>query len=1321
MISTLPFIVLVILWFYLMRQAQGGMGGGGRIFSFGRSKARLLKQEDAQHRVTFADVAGVDEAKDELKEVVEFLSNPKKFTRLGARIPKGVLLVGPPGTGKTLLARAVAGEAGAPFFSISGSDFVEMFVGVGASRVRDLFEQGKKNAPCIIFIDEIDAVGRKRGAGLGGGHDEREQTLNQLLVEMDGFEANEGVILIAATNRPDVLDPALLRPGRFDRQVVVSTPDKAGRVQILLVHTKKIPLDRDVNVETLAAGTPGFSGADLENLVNEAALQAARQNKDMVTMAEFEFAKDKILMGRERRSMVLSDEQKRITAYHEGGHALAAKLLPKADPVHKVSIIPRGRALGITMQLPEEDRHGYSKTFLRNMLVMLLGGRVAEEIIFKNVTTGASNDIERVTSIARKMVCQWGMNDAIGTVCIGETGQEVFIGREWVQNKNYSEATARRVDAEVKAIVTDGTLTFGIRKAAKTNNDWTLFDSFRLTYYGELGTDELAQELAAKAAEAKDLATDLDGLVPTAYVDELTGYAAPTCSTVEEYNAAINAVNELINKANSAKEVLAETFFPTTDYANQVLELFPNGAADALEKAIEEATAATLASTEPAVWAAQAEAVNAAVKAYYEGCDKVMDGDGVTNFNVTLLVMQNPGFEDTENPLAGWNGFTPDVSLGWAQVISTAHYQPTFDFYQDVTVPNGLYSASVQEHANIGDKTNLYLQSSNQRQEVKMNWNTQVPNREDWDEALDLNRATTGNVLVTDGKVRIGVNMHTANQNQALYFDNFRLVRVSDGLNEVKALYEALKTEAEGLDEGSLSAGVKKALDDALALPVTNASEYYTAYDALRKAMDYKEAASELASDMEALLAACQGYLDYSTSNEEDSKALTAAMEEAEGYENLTTAEAVTAAYDKLADAARSFVTVAAPTQEQGFDVTILYLENPDVTGMTKAAVSSFGWVSCTNSWSNNFNNNNDPSQFYESYQSGGGFAAGTWVLYQTVNLPAGNYKMTLQAFGQNANGAGSFDGETPIGLKASVYAGDVKGDAVADGKTLDNVYSVSFAQASLKDVQLGMRADEGNGANWMGCNNMKLYKMQNEVVELDEANAYSVTSDTYADVTMARKLGAGKWNTFCVPFDMTAEQLVANGITKVVELAVDPASTNESVNLTSEEVTEVKAGVPYLVQVAQDVTEISVDGVYVTAAAPAAQTIGTAGDYTVAMTGNYSATTVPTDAFFISDNTFYVADAEAEVALKGFRAYITLTNAAGETVEANVRSISIDGGTAGDGTTAIEAVAGEAADQVVDVYTLSGVKVKGGVKASEALDGLQRGVYIVNGKKIIK
>ncbi|MDR2573238.1 MAG: ATP-dependent zinc metalloprotease FtsH [Desulfovibrio sp.] len=448
LVSWFPMLLLVGVWVFFMRQMQGG---SGKAMSFGRARARMLNQDSA--RVTFEDVAGVDEAKDELSEVVEFLSNPKKFTRLGGRIPKGVLLVGPPGTGKTLLARAVAGEAGVPFFSISGSDFVEMFVGVGASRVRDLFVQGKKNAPCLIFIDEIDAVGRQRGAGLGGGHDEREQTLNQLLVEMDGFESNEGVILIAATNRPDVLDPALLRPGRFDRQVIVPTPDLRGRKRILEVHTKRTPLGTDVDLDVLARGTPGFSGADLENLVNEAALQAAKLNQESLDMSDFEYAKDKVLMGRERRSLILSEEEKRITAYHEAGHALAAKLLPGADPVHKVTIIPRGRALGVTMQLPEEDRHGYSRTYLRNNLVVLLGGRVAEELIFDDITTGASNDIERVTRMARKMVCEWGMSDVIGTLAIGETGEEVFIGREWIQNKNYSEDTARLVDAEVKRIV----------------------------------------------------------------------------------------------------------------------------------------------------------------------------------------------------------------------------------------------------------------------------------------------------------------------------------------------------------------------------------------------------------------------------------------------------------------------------------------------------------------------------------------------------------------------------------------------------------------------------------------------------------------------------------------------------------------------------------------------------------------------------------------------------------------------------------------------------------------------------------------------------
>ena len=454
LISFLPMIILfwfVNRWASKKMQEMGGAGGNAMLFG-GKSGAKQYVVDD-ETGIKFNDVAGEDEAKESLQEIVDFLNNPKKYEEIGAKMPKGVLLVGPPGTGKTLLARAVAGEAGVPFFSISGSDFVEMFVGVGASRVRDLFVQGKKNAPCLIFIDEIDAVGRKRGAGLGGGHDEREQTLNQLLVEMDGFESNEGVILLAATNRPDVLDPALLRPGRFDRQVVVPTPDLRGRRRILEVHTKRTPLDPDVDLDTLARGTPGFSGADLENLVNEAALQAAKLNATKVDMHDFEYAKDKVLMGRERRSLILSDEEKRITAYHEGGHALAARLLPGSDPVHKVTIIPRGRALGLTMQLPEEDRHGYSRNYLRNNLVVLLGGRVAEEIVFDDITTGASNDIERVTRMARKMVCEWGMSDAIGTLSIGETGEEVFIGREWVQNKNYSEETARLVDAEVKRIV----------------------------------------------------------------------------------------------------------------------------------------------------------------------------------------------------------------------------------------------------------------------------------------------------------------------------------------------------------------------------------------------------------------------------------------------------------------------------------------------------------------------------------------------------------------------------------------------------------------------------------------------------------------------------------------------------------------------------------------------------------------------------------------------------------------------------------------------------------------------------------------------------
>jgi len=445
-----PFVLFLGLWFFLMRQMQMG---GNKAMSFGKSKARLLTEE--RKKVMFADVAGVDEAKDEVLEIIEFLKDPRKFQKLGGRIPKGVLIVGPPGTGKTLLAKAIAGEASVPFFSISGSDFVEMFVGVGASRVRDLFEQGKKHAPCIIFIDEIDAVGRLRGAGLGGGHDEREQTLNQLLVEMDGFDTTEGVILVAATNRPDVLDPALLRPGRFDRQVVVNRPDMRGRVEVLQVHTKKVPIAANVELEKIARGTPGFSGADLENLVNEAALWAARLNKKEVEVIDFEMAKDKVLMGAERKSMFLSDEEKRTTAYHEAGHTLIAKLLPGTDPVHKVTIIPRGRALGVTMQLPTDDRHGYSRGYLLNQLAILMGGRVAEELVLKEMTTGAGNDIERATDLARKMVCEWGMSEKMGPLTFGKQNEQVFLGREMGSQRDFSDQIAMEIDQEVRRLVTE--------------------------------------------------------------------------------------------------------------------------------------------------------------------------------------------------------------------------------------------------------------------------------------------------------------------------------------------------------------------------------------------------------------------------------------------------------------------------------------------------------------------------------------------------------------------------------------------------------------------------------------------------------------------------------------------------------------------------------------------------------------------------------------------------------------------------------------------------------------------------------------------------
>jgi len=516
-VSWFPMLLLIGVWVFFMRQMQGG--GKGGALSFGKTRARMLEQ--GQNKVTFADVAGIDEAKAELEEIIDFLKDPQKFTALGGRIPKGVLLAGPPGTGKTLLARAIAGEAEVPFFTISGSDFVEMFVGVGASRVRDLFNQGKKHAPCIIFIDEIDAVGRHRGAGLGGGHDEREQTLNQLLVEMDGFESNEGVIIIAATNRPDVLDPALLRPGRFDRQVVVPVPDVGGRRKILEIYAKKTKIAADIDLDILARGTPGFSGADLENLVNEAALMAARTGASEINLHLLEQAKDKIMMGAERRSMIITEKEKKITAYHEAGHALVAWLLPDTDPIHKVTIIPRGRALGLTMQLPTDDKYTHSKEELESAICILFGGRIAEKIIFGKVTTGAANDLKRATELARKMVCEWGMSDELGPLTYGEKEEQIFLGREIAQHRDYSEETARRIDAAVAGIVT--VCTEKVLRLLEENRDLlermaqelldkeTIMENDIKKIFAELRQETAAHESQGKAPETQAMHEDGKG------------------------------------------------------------------------------------------------------------------------------------------------------------------------------------------------------------------------------------------------------------------------------------------------------------------------------------------------------------------------------------------------------------------------------------------------------------------------------------------------------------------------------------------------------------------------------------------------------------------------------------------------------------------------------------------------------------------------------------------------------------------------------------------------------------------------------------------
>jgi len=525
LISWFPMLLLIAVWVFFMRQMQGGgMGGRGGAMSFGKSRAKLLN-EDKKNKITFDDVAGCDEAKQEVTEVIEFLRDPTKFTRLGGKIPKGVLLVGPPGTGKTLLAKAIAGEAEVPFFTISGSDFVEMFVGVGASRVRDMFEQAKKNAPCIVFMDEIDAMGRHRGAGIGGGNDEREQTLNQLLVEMDGFESNEGVILVAATNRPDVLDPALLRPGRFDRQVVVPRPDLNGREEILRVHMKQVPLSSDVDVKVLARGTPGFSGADLANLVNEAALNAARFGADNVGNSDFETAKDKVMMGTERRSMLLSDEQKKTTAYHEGGHTLVAKNLEHADPVHKVSIIPRGMALGITLQLPEEDKYNHDREYLEDQIAIMMGGRLGEELVLGQMTTGASNDFERATGLARNMVTMWGMTDTLGPMVYGEKEAELFLGREVTRTQNISEKTSQQIDIEVRKLIDKNYAR--AKKILEDHMDQLHFLANALIEYETLEDKEIDQVMAGKKlvrTEKKDKKKPKPPEHPSASAPETGGH-----------------------------------------------------------------------------------------------------------------------------------------------------------------------------------------------------------------------------------------------------------------------------------------------------------------------------------------------------------------------------------------------------------------------------------------------------------------------------------------------------------------------------------------------------------------------------------------------------------------------------------------------------------------------------------------------------------------------------------------------------------------------------------------------------------------------------
>ena len=868
---------------------------------------------------------------------------------------------------------------------------------------------------------------------------------------------------------------------------------------------------------------------------------------------------------------------------------------------------------------------------------------------------------------------------------------------------------------EVEVTVTDGTLTFGVRKAEMTYHDWTLFDSFRLTYYGEDLT-AMAEALEAKVNEIHALAETLNGQAPTSYIEQLRDYQAPSCSTNEEYTNAINAANALIEEVNAAQTEFANAFLSATEYAEQVLAAFPGAeesAKSALNSAVETATTAALASTDATVWAAQAEAVRAAAKTYFDATDKVL-AEGVSNFDVTQLFVVNPGFQDSENPANGWDGM--DASNVTESGIAF-HGGAGWRVSQTVNVPNGLYSMSLQIGGALSDRNNYFLRSSYQDRTVLFKWNSSTETvLNTWPTNEEAQRNSVGNVLVTDGQITMGVEW--LKDSETIYFDNFRLTLVSDGFTEIKALYDALKLQAGAIETEGMPTVFAKALTDALDLPVGTAAQYYTAYNALQKAV--ADCGTVASVSLPALITECQAYLNNSEGGDEARAALEDALEAAKGYMNLTTAEEIVACGAALETARQAFAKVATPTGEQQFDMTFL-VKNPDANGLVRAAVSDYGWVSCTNSWANNFanGNGNNIAEFYESYMSGRAFAAGTWVLYQMVNVPAGSYKMTLSAFGEAANG------QTDKPLVASVYAGEVKGDAIAStenvGTTnkyekLNNAYSVSFVKATAGEVQLGIKTD-GEGANWVGCNDMKLYKVAPvaEELTLDESEAYSVTADTYANVTMQRTLKADVWNSFCVPFDMTAEQLTDNGITEVVALNAATLSEDGTGKLTFENVETIEAGKPYLVKVERKVTSIKVDGVAVHAATPAA----TEAINGVSMVGNYASMKVPQGAYFISDNKFYYADQADAVNLKGFRAYITVN----ETSEVNGANVLLIGGLFDDDVTGIDAVANEAveADKLVNVYTIGGVLVKSQVKKSDALNGLTKGLYIVDGKKVVK